>query len=179
MSGPIVALNGVPRCGKGTVAGYLVRTYGFTRHKIAKPIKDMLRALPGITEEHIEGALKELPCPELGGKSPRWGMQTLGKEWKDLMHPDLLLLLWDAGRPPGPVVVDDLRYPNEVGFFRERGAAILRIDRPGIEAPDTGHEAERHRLPVDATLSNSGTIRDLEAATDEVLRGLGVQLQGP
>jgi len=101
----IVVLNGPPSAGKGTVAKYLVREHGFTLHKLAKPIKDMLRALPGITEEHIEGPLKELPTSILNGKSPRWAMQTLGKEWRETMESDdpegldFLCVLWKNGRP--------------------------------------------------------------------------------
>lgn len=182
MSHPIIAITALPHAGKGVVADYLVREHGFTLHKIAKPIKDMLRALPGITEDHIEGHLKETPTPLLAGKSPRWAMQTLGKEWREFMEPDdpgqpdFLLTLWENGRPDGPVVVDDLRYPNEVTFFRGKGAKILRIHRPGVKAPDTGHEAEKHRLPSDAVITNNGTIEDLEAITYKCLRGLGVKL---
>ena len=35
----------------------------------------------GLGEAHIEGALKEVPCELLGGKTPRYAMQTLGTEW--------------------------------------------------------------------------------------------------
>jgi len=80
-------------------------------------------------------------------------------------------------RPPrGPVVVDDLRYPQEVRFFRELGAKILRIYRPGVEAPDTGHEAEKHELPVDATVFNNSTIAELEVGVHLKLSQLGLKL---
>lgn len=180
---PLVVINGLPHSGKGAVADFLITKHGFTRHKLAKPIKDMLRALPGITEEHIEGKLKELPCPELNGKSPRWAMQTLGKQWRETMEsddpnaPDFLCVVWGNGRPPGPVVVDDLRYPQEVPFFKELGAKILRIERPGVTAPDTGHEAEKHRLPVDATITNNGTLHDLEVTVGMCLQELGIRLR--
>jgi len=179
---PLVVLNGLPHSGKGVVADFLINRHGFTRHKIAKPIKDMLRALPGITEEHIEGRLKELPCPELGGKSPRWAMQTLGKQWRETMEsndpndPDFLCILWRNGRPPGPIVVDDLRYPQEVPFFKALGAKILRIERPGVTAPDTGHEAEKRQLQVDGVIQNTGTIEDLEVVAERSLRELGLDL---
>jgi hypothetical protein len=165
----IVCLNGAPGSGKSTAARYLVDTCGFTLHKIATPLKSMLRCL-GLTEEHIEGALKEEPTDLLGGKSPRWAMQTLGKEWRDLIHPDLWLLAWENTRPEGPIVVDDLRYPNEVTWFRERRATILHIHRPGFDLPDTGHEAERQRLPVHATITNNGDIQGLEIIVHKCLR---------
>jgi hypothetical protein len=179
---PLVVLNGLPHSGKGVVADFLINKHGFTRHKLAKPIKDMLRALPGITEEHIEGNLKELPTPLLNGKSPRWAMQTLGKQWRETMEsddpnaPDFLCVLWGNGRPPGPVVVDDLRYPQEVTFFKKLGAKILRIERPDVSAPDTGHEAEKQQLRVDGVLQNTGTIEDLEVVAAMCLRELGLDL---
>jgi hypothetical protein len=173
---PIVLINGLPYSGKGTIAKFLVREHGFTLHKIAKPIKDMLRALPGITEDHIEGHLKDVPTPLLAGRSPRWALQTLGKQWRDLMHPDLLCILWENGRPDGPLVVDDFRFPNEVPFFRQRGARSIRVVRPGLEAPDTGHEAEKQVLPVDAVITNDGAIEDLEVIAERCLLALGVPL---
>ena len=157
------------------VADYLIREHGFTLHEIAGPLKNMLRCL-GLSEEHINGALKELPTDLLGGKTPRWAMQTLGKEWRDLIHPDLWLIAWDNTRPDGPIVVDGMRYPNEVPFFRERGAKLIRITRPGVKAPDTGHEAEKHKLPVDAAITNDGTIEDLEVIALMCLRELGLDL---
>lgn len=170
---PIVVLSGPPRSGKSVVADHLIRSHGYTRHKIASPLKNMLRCL-GLSEEHIEGSLKEVPSDLLGGKSPRWAMQTLGKDWRDLIHPDLWLIAWSNTRPDGPLVVDDHRYPNETPFFREHGATFLRVTRPGVSAPDTGHEAERHELPYDAALTNDGSIQDLETAVDACLRNLGV-----
>lgn len=172
---PIVALNGPPHAGKSTVADYLVRRHGFTYHGISIPIKNMLRAL-GLTDEELTGALKEEPCELLGGKSPRWGQQTLGKDWRDLVHPDLWLIVWEKTRPPGPLVLDDLRFPNDEAFFRKRGAKILRIERPGLHVRDTGHEAEKQKISVDARITNGGTIADLEIIVAECLKALGVPL---
>jgi hypothetical protein len=47
--------------------------------KFAGPLKSMCMAL-GLTEAHIEGHLKEVPCELLCGQTPRHAMQTLGTE---------------------------------------------------------------------------------------------------
>lgn len=173
MPTPLVCIHGAPHAGKSTIAKYLVREHGFTLHKIATPMKNMLRSL-GLTEEHIEGSLKDVPTPLLGGKTPRWGMLTLGKDWRDMIHPDLWLIAWENTRPDGPLVVDDIRYPNEVPFLHERGAKFLKIERPNNKVKAVGHDAEKKTLPVDAVITNKGTIQDLETIALMCLRGLSV-----
>jgi hypothetical protein len=165
----IVALNGAPGAGKSTVANYLIKTHGYTLHKIATPLKNMLRCL-GLTEDHIEGHLKEEPCELLGGKSPRWAMQTLGKDWRDMIHPDLWLMAWLNTKPEGNLIVDDLRFPNEVPFFRAQGAKIIRIHRPSHTLRDTGHEAEKQDIPYNSIVTNNGSINELEILIEKVMR---------
>lgn len=155
----IIALQGRPGCGKSTAASYLVQQHNFTLHKIAKPLKDMLRGF-GLTERHIEGDLKRVPCKLLAGKTPTYGMQTLGKEWRDLFSPDLFLYSWLENKPSGDLVLDDNRYPNEITFLREHcdDVVFLQIIRPGLEVGEyESHAAERQTLEHDAVVVNDGT----------------------
>ena len=108
-----IALCGPAGAGKSTVAAFLEREAGCTRHRFAKPLKDMLRAI-GLTEREIEGDLKEVPCPALMGRTPRHALVTLGTEWgRDLIHPDLWVNAWHRTLPAGNVVTEDLRFRNE------------------------------------------------------------------
>jgi len=164
----IIVLQGKPGSGKSTAANYLIRERGFSLHKIATPMKNMLRSL-GLTEEHIEGKLKREPCLMLGGQTPVHAMRTLGGEWRDMIHPDLWLFRWAETVPLGRVVVDDNRYPQEVDFLRKyanrRGVPLtfVRVVRPSGEGDDnSSHMAENQELPFDISVANMADIASFE-----------------
>jgi hypothetical protein len=159
--GQIIAFTGPISCGKSTAARYLTTNYNFIRHYFAKPLKEMLKLL-GLTEEHVNGSLKEKPCWMLGGASPRYAMQTLGTEWgRNLIHGDLWAMAWRNTRPGNrDIVVDDLRFPNELEILRSLGGIIVKVVRPGL-AYSEKHESEAHDLPYDFIITNDGTIEDL------------------
>lgn len=157
----VLAFTGLAGSGKSTAALHLVERYGFQRVRFAGPLKDMMRAL-GLTEAEIEGELKEKPCALLGGKTPRYAMQTIGTEWgRDLISQDLWIRAWLAALdrvPAGlPVVVDDCRFPNEADAVLAAGGSIIRVVRPGAEAGAAGHSSEAHELPADMVLHNEGS----------------------
>jgi hypothetical protein len=143
----LIGFTGAAGCGKSTAAKHLVATYGFVRVRFAGPLKDMLKAI-GLTDDHVDGHLKEVPCGLLCGKTPRHAMITLGTEWgRDLIHPTLWTTLWrhqvnqvlDEG---GDVVVDDVRFPNEVAALEALGGHLIKVIRPGAELPVINHVSE-------------------------------------
>lgn len=169
----IIGLTGHKGAGKSEAAKTLI-SLGYQRERFAGPLKDMLRAL-GLTEAQVDGDQKETPCPLLGGATPRHAMQTLGSEWgRSLIDPNLWIMIWKSrATAHSHVVVDDIRFPNEVDAIRELGGAICRIDRPG--AHGDGHISEQHidMLPADHVIANTGNLSDLEC---EVLRWVYVHL---
>ena len=76
----LIGLVGAAHCGKTTVAILLSREHRYVRLRFADTIKDMLRVL-GLSDEQLDGNLKEVPTDLLYGKTPRWAMQSLGTEW--------------------------------------------------------------------------------------------------
>lgn len=165
----IVGLCGPMRCGKTTAAEYLQTGYAFKRRRFAGPLKDMLRSL-GLTDEEVDGSLKEEPCALLGGKTPRHAMQTLGTEWgRDLIDSGLWTRAWKKSLPQGfDVVVDDVRFPNEVALIKELGGVVVRIERKGTGIV-AGHISEAHALPADAVIKNDGSIEELHDQFDWLL----------
>lgn len=163
MTSKIIGLVGPAGCGKSSAAVglSLLKDSGFVRRRFAGPLKGMLLAL-GLTKEHTDGALKETPCDLLGGKTPRWAMQTLGTEWgRQLITEDLWIRAWRVSLPEGSnVVIDDCRFPNEEKAIRELGGKIIRINRPGF-VHTVAHESEAHELEADAVIMNDTTIEDL------------------
>ncbi|MFG1226010.1 nucleoside/nucleotide kinase family protein [Xanthobacter wiegelii] len=154
----IIGFAGRAGAGKTTAAQHLVQHHGFERVRFAGPLKSMMRAL-GCTEEEVDGARKELPCDLLGGRTPRQAMQWLGTEWgREMIAPDLWTRAWEyaaAGKPR--VVVDDVRFPNEVEAVRRLGGVVIQLLAPvdlALEAASAGHVSERGGLDVDADLIN-------------------------
>jgi hypothetical protein len=173
---PVVAFTGLAGSGKSTAAQYLVETQGFTRVRFAGPLKDMMRAL-GLTEREIEGDLKEESCALLGGKTPRFAMQTIGTEWgRDLIDGDLWIRAWRAAvdaLPEGePVVCDDCRFPNEAEAIKAIGGAIVRVERRGAGGGASGHVSETYQIPALVTIDNNTSIADFRTRVDATWRTL-------
>lgn len=161
----MVALLGITgRMGSGkTTASQVLVDRGWINIKMAGPLKDMARAI-GLTDRHIEGDLKEVPCDLLCGRTPRHAMQTLGTEWgRDMIAPHVWTniartRIVDAMASGLSVVVDDIRFQNEADLIRDLGGMVLRIVRPDIAMQSHQSEAD---LPADMIHVNNGTEREL------------------
>lgn len=158
----LVALTGLAGCGKSTAAQVFLDA-GWKRVKFASPLKDMCRAM-GMTDDMIEGHLKETPIDWLGGKTPRYVMQTIGTDWGrkmvseglwvDLATRDIRTAL-SAGHN---VIVDDCRFQNEADAIRALGGAVVAlVGRGGIAG---SHESESG-VGADIVYDNTGTVDEL------------------
>jgi hypothetical protein len=162
----IIGFSGPAGAGKSTAAKHLVDNCGFTLVKFAGPLKAMLRAIiPGDdVNEWIEGSLKETVHPVLG-QTPRHAMQTLGTEWgRNCMGQDFWVKLaresiLSAG---DDVVIDDVRFQNEVDLIRSLGGKVIQI-KPKVITHRPTHASE---LPCDydAVVYNDGSVVDLHRA---------------
>lgn len=168
----VIALSGAAGSGKSTASAFLA-SKGYELVKFAGPLKSMCRAV-GLTDEHIEGALKQVPCDLLQGKTPRQFMQWLGTEFgRDLIGPSFWTDLWKARANDilaagGRVVVDDCRFESEAGTVRSVSGVIVRLSgRGGIAG---GHSSESQDWPADHEIQNTGSICDLHRALAESLR---------
>ena len=56
----LISFSGKEGSGKTFCADLLCSRYGYVKIKMAKPIKDMIRAL-GLNDNHIERKLKNVP----------------------------------------------------------------------------------------------------------------------
>lgn len=178
----LIGLCGLPSNGKGTIATRLATQHGFLHTKFAAPMKDMLRVMlrhAGATEEiierMIEGDLKEVPSPLLGGKTPRWAMQTIGTEWgRDCISPTLWGDLWQSKahtvlEDGGSLVVDDVRFPNEQERVKRLGGFIVMVN--GRNGTASEHPSDRMDwLVPDYVIENDGTMQELETKVDQLVQ---------
>lgn len=170
----LIGFSGFIGSGKTEATKHLIQRHGFIRVRFAGPLKDMMRAL-GLSDAEVDGELKETPSALLGGKTPRYAMQTLGTEWgRNLIHSDL----WtDAAMEQVrghmdmgvSVAVDDVRFPNEVESIRAAGGKVIRITRAGVGPKPGGHVSEPIDLPFDLEIFNDLSITDLREHLNELL----------
>jgi hypothetical protein len=143
----------------------------------------MLRSL-GLNNSELYGHLKEKPSPLLGGKTPRHAMQTLGTEWgRNLISADLWTNAWLVpvqehlanGRC---VVVDDVRFKNEMQIIHGLGGELWCVDRK-ILKPIVTHVSEEGpqvltaSFPYSYLLNYEGLDR-IEEAVDTLLKEVQV-----
>jgi predicted kinase len=177
----IVAFSGPAGSGKTTAAKHLVTDHGYRRIRFADPIKDMLRDF-GLTFDQIDGPLKETPCDLLCGKTPRRAMQLLGDEYgRQLIGNDIWVRAWERRFEEAMlwssdtrIVVDDLRYPNELDVLLRHDALIIRVHRPAVLAVEA-HASENHVLFSQRVLINDSTQSDFVNRLELLLDG-SVQL---
>jgi hypothetical protein len=173
----VVAFIGPAGCGKSTAAAHLVEGYGYSPLKFAHPIKQMLRVI-GLEDRHLEGEAKEIPCDLLGGVSPRRAMQALGTEWgRTLIHPDIWVSAWMREavwrlQNGQRIVIDDLRYPNELDAILRLGGVTIRIVRKegSTQCPDLmGHDSETQNLISQRVVVNDSGLAEF---TEQITRCL-------
>lgn len=134
-----------PGCGK-TTAAQALGPWGYNKISFADPLREalapVLRGLGHDPQKMYTAEFKEEVLPEVG-KSTRDMLRTLGTEWgRQMVHEQVWMIiaknkiqeLHNAGLG---VVIDDVRFPNEVQLVRQLGGILIRIERPGIATPST------------------------------------------
>jgi len=179
----LIGLGGKAASGKTTASNFLINQKNFVPIKLAGPLKSMLSKLielqGGDVPEWIEGARKEETCPYLGGKTPRLAMQTLGTEWgRNNMGSDFWVdiaanRIKIAMNKGCNVVVDDVRFPNELAMVRQLGGRLLYLRRDEAAQIETyGHASEVSigGQYFDQVIPNSDTMIDLFEELNQQLK---------
>lgn len=173
----LIGLTGAAFAGKDSVGEHLRTSHGFLPKAFADPLRDGLKVMLGLRDEHFAPAAKEVAIDWIG-KSPRELMQTLGTEWGREHVCRQLWVTHMARRIKKPlrsglnVVITDVRYVREAELIHRHGGEIWRIVRPA--GPKTGHgehtsEKESRRIIADYDLVNDGTLLDLWEQVDDTV----------
>ncbi|MER5862215.1 hypothetical protein [Kitasatospora sp. NPDC002040] len=181
-----VALLGRARAGKDSIGARLVHQFAFIRVAFADPLRDAALDLDPIVGAE-RTAYGHLPV-RLSDVVGRYGWERAKAEHTEVRRtlqrlgeavrthdPDYWLRLalarvdvaeaWNL-----PTVVTDVRHTNEVEALRERGALVVRVERPGHQlsgsAGEHVTETELSAYPADVTITNGGTLADLHQLAD-------------
>ncbi|CAB4138775.1 hypothetical protein UFOVP344_47 [uncultured Caudovirales phage] len=180
------------RSGKSEVAYHLLAEHDYDGYHMAGVLKEMIYALVCALRpwylhtdpwEYVYGIHKETPIAEFGGKSARELMQTLGTDWGRNMVDENIWVTVAASdiksmlKDQQSVVIDDIRFPNEVEMIKSLGGQIIYVDRPvnadtwKLEDAVLSHESEGRirREDCDFYLLNDGTLEELRAKIDTIV----------
>lgn len=181
-----IALIGRARSGKDTVAARLIASHSFTRVAFADPLKEMALKINPIVdvepyecdevlyaeEERLSHLVRAVGWERAKDEYPevRRILQQTGQAIREL-DPDfwVRLALSTIGCVFTPVVVTDVRYPNEADALRAEGFRLVRIVRPGSPWLDHESETALDDYPVDALIINAGSLAELHMRADALL----------
>lgn len=160
----------------------LANLYHFKTIAFAKPLKDGLKAMLNLTDEHVHGSLKETVIEDFG-KSPRQMLQTLGTDWGRMMvHDDLWLIVAkrqiESWLSQGyNVAVTDVRFDNEGHMIHKLGGSVWHISRPSLgEGVVNAHVSEAGTWcakSVDSFITNDSTLEALQAYVEKTYLSYG------
>jgi hypothetical protein len=168
----LVGLSGYARSGKDTAAEALVAD-GWERRAFADSLRRFLYALnpmvlpSGTRLRSFVNAYgwetAKTTCAEVRELLQRCGTEA-GREvigrnvWVDATLGDLTYL-----EQRQPVVVTDVRFPNEADYIKHHGGIVVRVNRPGV-GPNTkpdgtvhGSETALDGYPFDFVIDNDST----------------------
>jgi hypothetical protein len=176
-----IALMGRARSGKDTVAARLVERHGFTRVAFADPLKEMALEIDPVipTAYGIHVRLARLVADSgwefaKGYPEVRRILQHCGQTVRDRAPGFwVALALRAVDAAPGPVVLSDVRYPNEAEALRARGFRLIRIIRPGyVQNSAKLHVSETalDRYPPDIAVVNAGSLSELHERADSLVK---------
>lgn len=185
----IIAICGLKRSGKDTIADYLCSHYGYTKIKIASPLKKGLQVMFGFTDEQLETNKKDEIDPRWNVK-PRQLMQFLGT---DVMQYQLQQIIPDIGRKVWIkslieehlnqqendknklYVIPDLRFLHEHEELSKYDTVFWRVDRIS-ELQKLNHACDLHvsekeylNIPVSHIFKNE-TRQDLFKHIDDAMK---------
>jgi dephospho-CoA kinase len=185
----IIAICGLKRSGKDTIADYLCSTYGYTKVKIANPLKQSLKVMFGFTDEQLESDRKDV-IDERWGVEPRKIMQFMGTE---VMQYKLQEIMPDIGRRfwiknlieehikcmsnNSLLVIPDLRFKHEYNMLMSYNTVFWRVDRitdiDNASHPCDIHVSEQEYLdiPVSYIYKNKDR-KNLYKQIDEILNNI-------
>jgi hypothetical protein len=197
---PLIGLIGKKRVGKDTFAAKLVADHGYTRVALADPLREAALALDPIvgTFPLLDNGLTRIRewrlsdvidsigwekakdyCPEVRRILQRLGTESI-RAIDDEFWIKAAFAKIDALRAEGkPVVVTDVRYPNEADAIRNATGYLVRITR---DLPDSGDTHASERAMDDyrehLRVPNNGDVEDLEYFASALARDLLIMYPG-
>jgi hypothetical protein len=178
----IVGLSGKKGSGKSTVAGYLHRHMdGALRLPFAFRLKEIAQECFGAEAVQVNGDESQKNTLTQCGLTGRELMQRIGHDLREIW-PDCwvraweteVVAMWAEAGAACPIIVEDVRYRNEVEVIRKMGGIVIRLTRAPHQDFHDSEVALDDYEDFDAVILDGLTVDETCAAVMEVCRDQGV-----
>ena len=168
----IIGIAGRMRSGKTTLAKVLVEQYGFHKSSFAGAVRDE------VADAMFKGrvnAREQLLLAEVRDKNAvRPILQAWGEGKRNLIHPDYWIWkMFEESAHHDLVVVDDVRYPNEVSAILDSGGFLVRLEVSDETIVDRGGKLDALNHP-----SEMGILEITDAERSAKSRVITVNTDG-
>jgi hypothetical protein len=195
----LVGLTGYAQHGKDTAGRFLTETYGFVRFAFADQLKELALIIDPIIDQ-VHGNRLSLLVGQVGWDEAKRNpevrriLQELGTGVRDVIGADAwvdalarkvdeevgwtfegqgIVMPGQRAHPAKPVVITDVRFPNEAAWIHDNGGVVVRVNRQAADGRPydngigTSHPSEAHvatlRVDEDVTAKDVETLRHLMA----------------
>lgn len=180
----IIGLSGKRGVGKTTMANYLHDVYKFKRISFADRLKEVAKELMPFQDVHLSTKGKEKPFNNYDW-TPREFLIQLGQFMR---YYDKNYWVRSSGidNAVGRIVIDDVRFPNEVEYLKSLGAKIVRIKRfeklnvYGKELDDPSETSLDNFTGFDFIVEDcvNVTLKDMYKQADIAMDSFGIKQHG-
>jgi hypothetical protein len=184
MASKIIGLTGLARHGKDTVARVLCREKDYTRVALADGVRSMALAIDPLLygDIRLSSVIRVTGWDKAKSTIPevRRLLQVIGTEGvRDHIGPDSWVQAGkrNIDKVEGPVVITDVRFPNEAEAVKSWGGIMVRVVRLNEDMSefDNGlgvrHPSEQHiaNLPCDFVI-RARSVEELEDTVRSMCR---------
>jgi len=173
----IIGLIGKKRVGKTTFSDYLVDKYQFKTIAFADPIKESAKIIFNLTEEQVNGDLKEI-IDKRWDLTPRQILQKLGTEGcRNIFGQDIWIkrLKMELSKEENNnIIVSDIRFPNEAEAVKEMGGKLIKIIKSDLPINKDSHISEQliDKIESDMLIKNDFSMEEYYEHIDTLIRNV-------
>jgi len=180
----LVGICGKAGSGKDTIGDYLIQEHGFKKIALADPIKRLVKDVFVLDDHTVyDRVARERPLKNFPNWTVRKLLQFIGTELFRQNIDDSIWVksLWYRIQKDkkNNYVVTDVRFPNELDYFKKnakKGEFIsIKVIRDGCDGVVglNGHASESYDLKAKHVVENNGTFKDLYGKIDKIMKKRG------
>lgn len=171
----IIGLVGPSGAGKTAIIKHLTERYSFSRTHAGMAVKIAVKVGFNLSEEEVDGDLREIPSDKLGGATPRAVLEQVGQA-VHIHAPKATSIVWrdyvvSHSYPGRRIIADGIRRQTEADMVHELGGIVLRIggERAKID-PNKPLDLVQQEVQEDVLIENSGTLDELIQKVDDAAK---------